>query len=74
MESKPELRREIVLAALREAVAEMQYGQTRLESIGVSLRHRLISTEQALSWVDEAGAAALIETTLKRVTSKPGVE
>jgi hypothetical protein len=71
---KPESRREVVLAALREAVAEMQYGQVRLESIGVSLRHRLITPEKALSWVDEVGATPLVEVTLKRAASKPEPE
>jgi hypothetical protein len=43
--------RDFLLTALRAAAIRSRLVSTEIESIGLSLRHRKINCEQALSWL-----------------------
>ena len=45
--------RELLIHALRTAVARSRLVTNALETIGVSLRHNTVTTDQAMAWLDE---------------------
>jgi hypothetical protein len=45
--------RELLIHALRTAVARSRLVTNALETIGVSLRHNAVTTDQAMNWLDE---------------------
>jgi hypothetical protein len=45
--------RELLIHALRTAVARSRLVTNALETIGVSLRHNAVSTDQAMAWLDD---------------------
>lgn len=45
--------RELLIHALRTAVARSRLVINALETIGVSLRHNAVTTDQAMTWLDE---------------------
>jgi hypothetical protein len=45
--------RELLIHALRTAVARSRLVTNALETIGVSLRHRAVTTDQAMAWLNE---------------------
>ena len=47
--------RDLLLAALRVASARSKFIAVELDSIGVSLRHKAVNCEQALTWAREEG-------------------
>ena len=47
--------RDLMLSALRAASAKSRLIATELDSIGVSLRQKAITCEQALDWAKEEG-------------------
>jgi hypothetical protein len=47
--------RDLVLSALRAATARARLAATEFDSIGISLRQKLISCEQALQWARDEG-------------------
>jgi hypothetical protein len=47
--------RDLLLAALRVASARSKLIAVELDSIGVSLRHKAVNCEQALTWAAEEG-------------------
>lgn len=53
--------RELLIHALRLAVARSRLVTNVLETIGVSLRHRAVSCDDALKWLSEEGLLAHVE-------------
>ena len=51
----PAAEREILIHALRTAVSRTKLINTTLETISVQLRHRQVSTEQAMQWICDEG-------------------
>ena len=47
--------RDLVLSALRAATARARLAATEFDSIGISLRQKLITCEQALQWARDQG-------------------
>jgi len=47
--------RDLVLSALRTATARARLAATEFDSIGISLRQKLITCEQALQWARDEG-------------------
>ena len=47
--------RELLIHCLRTAVARARLAVNTLETIGVSLRHRQVTTDQAMAWLKEEG-------------------
>ena len=47
--------RDLLLTALRAAATRSRLIGTELETIGLSLRHRKVSCEQALTWLRDEG-------------------
>jgi hypothetical protein len=47
----PAAEREILIHALRTAVSRTKLINTTLETISVQLRHRQVTTEQAMQWL-----------------------
>lgn len=52
--------RDLMLSALRAAVARAKLAANELESIGISLRQRAISCEEAMRWAKDEGVLGLI--------------
>jgi hypothetical protein len=53
--------RELLIHHLRTAVARSRLITNLLETVGVSLRHRQISTEEAMRWLHDEGVLDWIE-------------
>jgi hypothetical protein len=53
--------RELLIHLLRTATARSRLITNVLETVGVSLRHKQINTEQAMAWLKEEGVLDLIE-------------
>jgi hypothetical protein len=51
----PQCERELLINLLRTASARTRLHTNTLETIGVSLRHRQVSTEEAMAWLAEEG-------------------
>ena len=51
--TNPAGERELLIHALRTAVARSRLVTNALETIGVSLRHNVVSTDEAMSWLYE---------------------
>jgi hypothetical protein len=47
--------RDLMLSALRTATARARLAATEFDSIGISLRQKLITCEQALQWARDEG-------------------
>jgi hypothetical protein len=47
--------RDLLLSALRAATARARLAATEFDTIGISLRQRLITCEQALDWARDQG-------------------
>lgn len=47
--------RDLLLSALRAATARARLAASEFESIGISLRQKLITCEQALAWARDEG-------------------
>jgi hypothetical protein len=47
--------RDLMLSALRAATARARLAATEFDSIGISLRQKLITCEQALEWARDEG-------------------
>jgi hypothetical protein len=47
--------RELLIHALRTATARSRLVTNVLETVGVSLRHRAVTTEDAMKWLSEEG-------------------
>jgi hypothetical protein len=47
--------RELLIHALRTAVARSRLVTNALETIGVSLRHKAVTTEEAMAWLRDEG-------------------
>jgi hypothetical protein len=47
--------RDLLLSALRAATARARLAATEFETIGISLRQKLITCEQALEWARDEG-------------------
>jgi hypothetical protein len=53
----PAAQREILTNNLRAAIAKARLAATTLETISIQLRHRQVSSEQAMAWVEHEGLA-----------------
>jgi hypothetical protein len=53
--------RELLIQALRLAVARSRLVTNVLETVGVSLRHRAIDCEAAMTWLHEEGLIDLLD-------------
>ena len=53
--------RELLIHLLRTATARSRLITNVLETVGVSLRHRQVNTEEAMKWLNEEGVLDLIE-------------
>jgi hypothetical protein len=53
--------RDLLLSALRVASAEARLVANQIDTIGASLRQKLITCEGALQWADEKGLLHLIK-------------
>jgi hypothetical protein len=53
--------RELLLTALRVAAARSRLVTNLLETVGVSLRHKQVSTEAAMQWLRDEGVLHLID-------------
>ena len=53
--------RELLITSLRLATARARLVVTSLETIGVSLRHRAVSTDAAMEWLAEEGLLNWLE-------------
>jgi hypothetical protein len=51
----PAAEREILTNCIRTAVARARLVVNALETVGVSLRHRQVTTDEALKWLAEDG-------------------
>jgi hypothetical protein len=51
----PAAEREVLIHALRTAVSKTRLITATLETISVQLRHRQVTTEQALQWIADEG-------------------
>lgn len=51
----PAAEREILTNGIRTAVARARLTVNALETVGVSLRHRQISTDEAMRWLADEG-------------------
>jgi hypothetical protein len=47
--------RDLLLSAIRAATARARFAATEFDTIGISLRQKLISCEQALQWCRDEG-------------------
>jgi hypothetical protein len=47
--------RELLIHSLRTAVARSRLVTNTLETIGVSLRHKQVSTAEAMNWIHDEG-------------------
>jgi hypothetical protein len=52
--------RDLLLSALRAATARARLAATEFDTIGISLRQKLISCEQAIEWARDEGLAGWI--------------
>jgi hypothetical protein len=52
--------RDLLLSALRAATARARLAATEFDSIGISLRQKLITCEQALKWARDEGLVGWI--------------
>jgi hypothetical protein len=52
--------RDLLLSALRVASAEARLVANQIDTIGASLRQKLVTCEGALQWADEKGLLHLI--------------
>jgi hypothetical protein len=53
--------RELLINLLRTASARTRLYTNTLDTIGVSLRHRQVTTEAAMAWLNQEGLLDLIE-------------
>jgi hypothetical protein len=53
--------REILIHSLRLAVARARLAVNLLETVGVSLRHKMVTVDQAMEWLRDEGMLAHIE-------------
>jgi hypothetical protein len=53
--------RELLIHVLRQATARSRLITNILETVGVSLRHRAISAEDAMRWLKEEGVLDLLQ-------------
>jgi hypothetical protein len=53
--------RELMIHSLRLAVAKSRLITNSLETVGVSLRHKAISVEDAMKWLAEEGLLSWLE-------------
>jgi hypothetical protein len=58
--------RELLIHSLRTAVARSRLVTNTLETIGVSLRHKQVSTEEAMNWLHEEGLLNEVQIPLPR--------
>lgn len=59
--ANPQAERELLIHALRTATARSRLITNQLESVGVMLRHRCVTPEQAMQELADAGILDLIE-------------
>jgi hypothetical protein len=59
--NNPQAEREILIHALRTATAKSRLITNQLESVGVMLRHRCVTTEQAMQELADEGILDLVE-------------
>jgi hypothetical protein len=52
--------RDLLLSALRAATARARLAATEFDTIGISLRQKLITCEQAIEWAHDEGLAGWI--------------
>ena len=52
--------REFILSALRVASLRCKLYDTEISSIGIALKGHMITVEQALTWIKDAGVAELV--------------
>ena len=52
--------RDLLLSALRAATARARLAATEFDTIGISLRQKLITCEQALQWARDEGLIAWV--------------
>ena len=57
----PAGQREFLITALRAASARSRLSTNLFDTIGVSLRHRMISCNEAVAWLQEEGLLSHIE-------------
>ena len=53
--------RELLINSLRLAVARARLVVNSLETVGVSLRHRAIDNDTAMTWLNEEGLLSWLE-------------
>jgi hypothetical protein len=58
---EPPGQREFLITALRAASARARLLTNTFDTIGTSLRHRMISCDEAIAWLNEEGLLAEIE-------------
>jgi hypothetical protein len=56
-----EREREYLMHALRQASARSRLITNTIETVGVSLRHRAVSTDDAMQWLRDEGIIDLIQ-------------
>jgi hypothetical protein len=58
--------RELLIHSLRTAVARSRLVTNTLETIGVSLRHKQVSTAEAMNWLHDEGLLSEVQIPLPR--------
>lgn len=58
--------RELLIHSLRTAVARSRLVTNTLETIGVSLRHKQVSTAEAMNWIHDEGLLNEVQIPLPR--------
>jgi hypothetical protein len=58
--------RELLIHSLRTAVARSRLVTNTLETIGVSLRHKQVSTAEAMNWLHDEGLLNEVQIPLPR--------
>jgi hypothetical protein len=57
----PQAERELLINLLRTAVSRARLDVNLLETVGVSLRHRQIDVEGAMTWLKEEGLLEAVQ-------------
>jgi hypothetical protein len=65
----PARHRELVMHGLRTAISRVRLTCSTLEEISIQLRHKQVTTEQAISWLADAGLSDHLQIGPKAVQS-----
>ena len=66
----PEAKYETLMAALRCARIRIQLLSLECDEVGLALKHRLVSPEVAVGWLDEIGALQYINPEIAAMPAK----